>query len=429
MSSITTPEIIAEIQHRDIADRAGDVPILVVYPRHRSHTPLMGLVLRDTDMNIIYYPLQDEDTTLRSMLFNFSNDSQLPADFGDEIRSALDDSADPEDWAAAFGADLDRLRSDHFIVVFDEMDRLKPDPVNVDRFFRQLPHHMPSQAQIMVNGREMFRQPWNDLILDNHARAIGDHNTVQKGIFTEPAERGQIEFFSLSGHSRILSDGRYIRSWDGSLPRNLCYYFIDHAMVTRDEIFDIFWPHLGVKEATNVFHVTKRKISEKLGYEITAYRNGFYVPSPKVNVLYDAREFEQMVDEAIAGPEELSPAKFYRAVQLYRHPYLEGYNLPWIVEKRERLRNAFAQALIGLGRMYYQLEEAERALGYFLRAVSEKPDREDVHREIMQIYYDAGHLDEAVAQYKTLESTLKRKFNITPSQETRTLYDLLRSSR
>ena len=41
-------------------------------------------------------------------------------------------------------------------------------------------------------------------------------------------------------------------------------------MVTRDEIFETFWPGLPTKEATNVFHVTKRKISERLGYELTS---------------------------------------------------------------------------------------------------------------------------------------------------------------
>jgi DNA-binding SARP family transcriptional activator len=427
MSRLTTTERIAEIKVEHLVERVYDAPVIVIYPRHRSHTAVMGLVLRDINTSIYSYPLREEDTTLRTMLRNLTTDPQFPHDFGEETRSAIDSTDAPEEWATAFAADLGRLRSDGFVIVLDEMDRLKADPVAVDRFFRELVPHIPSQAQFLINGRELYRQPWNDLILDNYAMAAGDNMAIGEGIFNEPGERGQIEFHSLSGHSRILSDGRHIKSWDGSLPRNLCYYFINFPMVTRDEIFDIFWPHLGVKEATNVFHVTKRKISEKLGYEITAYSNGFYVPSPRVNVLYDAREFEEMVEQALSGSEELAPARWYRAVQLYRHPYLEGLNMPWIVEKREQLRDSFAQALIGLGRMYRQLNEPERALGYFLRAVSEKPDREDVHRNIMQLYYDSGRKDDAVVQYKTLESTLKRKFNITPSQETRALFDRLKS--
>ena len=42
-------------------------------------------------------------------------------------------------------------------------------------------------------------------------------------------------------------------------------------MATRDDIFNTFWPSLSIKEATNVFHVTKRKVNEILGFE-TRYR-------------------------------------------------------------------------------------------------------------------------------------------------------------
>lgn len=418
-------EYLVEAGKNQILDGIDEIPILVVYPRNRNRNPLMSLILSEAPGTVYFYALSDEDETLKLMLANLVEQAQFPHDFGNETRNALDNSSDPRDWAVAFASDLSKLRSDAFILTLDELDRLKPDLQNLDAFFRALAPNLPSQAQIMVNGREMFRQPWNDLILDGFAVAVGDQNAVKSGIFTESADRGQVEFQSISGQSGIRSDGRYIRSWDGTLPRNLCYYFIDHHMVTRDEIFDIFWPHLGVKEATNVFHVTKRKISEKIGYEITAYSNGFYVPSPRVNVLYDAREFETQIEEAISGPEELAPAKWYRAVQLYRHPYLEGVDMDWVVEKREQLRNGFASALIGLGRLHSRLNETDRALGYFLRAAAEKPDREDVHRNIMQLYSELDRTKEIVAQYKTLESVLKRKLGITPSQETRALYEVL----
>jgi two-component SAPR family response regulator len=144
--------------------------------------------------------------------------------------------------------------------------------------------------------------------------------------------------------------------------------------------------------------------------------------------MYDAREFEQQIEGALTGPDDLAPAKWYRAVQLYRHPYLERLHMPWMVEKREKLRNSYAQALIGLGRMHRALGEPERALGYFFRAVAERPDREDVHRNIMNIYHEAGRTKDVVAQYKLLESILKRSLNITPSVETRALYELYTSN-
>ncbi len=424
MAELTITENVADVVYKEIQSGVLNAPILVMYPRHNARNALLALLLRQTKSQIYYYPLREEDTTLRKMLGNLVNDAQFPTDFGGQTTSALKKNESPQALAEAFAADLKALRKDQYFLAIDELDRIPRDSAELDGFFRILAEKLPKNARILISGREMFRQPWNDLILNGLAATIGENNAVENGIFREPAQRGQIEFYSLSGSSRLMSDGRAVHSWDGSLPRNLAYYFIDHHMVTRDEIFRIFWPHLGVKEATNVFHVTKRKISEKLGYEITAYSGGFYVPSPRVNIMYDAREFEKQIEEALAGSDEVAPAKWYRAVQLYRHPYLEGLDMPWMLEKREKLRNDFAQALIGLGRMHRAMGELDRALGYFLRAVAEKPDREDVHRNIMTIYHDQGRIKDVQAQYKLLESTLKRTLGIAPSTETRAMLEL-----
>lgn len=428
MAELTITENVADVMYSEIQSGVHDAPILVMYPRHSARNALLALILRQTKSQIYYYPLHEEDTTLRKMLGNLVDDAQFPSDFGEQTSSALKKNESPQALGEAFAADLKSLRKDQYFLAIDELDRIPRDSAELDGFFRVLAEKLSKNVRILINGREMYRQPWNDLILNGLATTIGENNAVENGIFREPAQRGQIEFYSLSGSSRLMSDGRAVHSWDGSLPRNLAYYFIDHHMVTRDEIFRIFWPHLGVKEATNVFHVTKRKISEKLGYEITAYSGGFYVPSPRVNIMYDAREFEKQIEEALAGPDDVAPAKWYRAVQLYRHPYLEGLDMPWMLEKREKLRNDFAQALIGLGRMHRALGELDRALGYFLRAVAEKPDREDVHRNIMTIYHDQGRIKDVQAQYKLLESTLKRTLGISPSTETRAMLELYTSN-
>lgn len=428
MSEVTVTENVANLLYSDLQSGTYDTPILVVYPRHYAHNALVALLLRETKRQIFYYALREEDITLRKLLGNLVEDAQFPQDFGNQTRSALKKNESPQTLAEAVAADLKALGKSQYILALDELDRIPRDSAELDSFFRVLAEKLPKNVQIIINGRELFRQPWNDLILGGLAATIGEGHAVEDGIFREQAQRGQIEFYSLSGSSRLMSDGRAVHSWDGSLPRNLAYYFIDHQMVTRDEIFRIFWPHLGVKEATNVFHVTKRKISEKLGYEITAYSGGFYVPSPRVNIMYDAREFEKQIEEALAGSDEVAPEKWYRAVQLYRHPYLEGLDMPWMLEKREKLRNDFAQALIGLGRMHRAMGELERALGYFLRAVAEKPDREDVHRNIMTIYHEQGRVKDVQSQYKSLESILKRTLGIAPSTETRAMLELYTSN-
>lgn len=67
-------------------------------------------------------------------------------------------------------------------------------------------------------------------------------------------------------------------------------------------------------------------------------------------------------------------------------------------------------------------ENPQQAIGYYLRVLRELPHREDVHREMMKLYAAQGQTDKLQAQYQSLETELKRAFNITPGKATRDLY-------
>lgn len=415
-------EMVAETTLNEFEDKIHDTPIAIVYPRHHSHAALLAMFLRQYGDRMVYYGLSEADATLRTWLRNMAADPSLPDDFGTQVTAALAAKADPPELAAAFGADVGTLRKDSFMLLLDTFDRLTTDD-DTDAFFRALPAVLPNHVQIVINARLLDLQPWDDLVYEGQACVVGNESVLGGGIYGDPKRLGQLEVFALSG-GHVYIDGRPVTSWDGSLPRHLFYYFVDHTMVTRDEIFSIFWPNMAIKEATNVFHVTKRKISERLGYELTNYSSGFYIPSVRLNVHYDARVFEESVHQAIEE-EHTAPANWYRAIQLYRSDYLPHLSMPWIETRRAELKHQYAQALIGLGRFHRGLDELDKALGYLLRALREKPDWEDVHQDVMLIYYQQGRIDDAVAQYNLLVKTLDKMFKIKPSRDTRNLYDVI----
>ena len=416
-------ESLAATAAQTVYDKTQDKRIIVLYPRHRQHTALIALLYQHYAERMYYYALTDEDNSLTNFLRNLSHDAMFPIEFGQHTRAALQNSDNMADWGEALAADLMTLRSEHFLLLMDNLDLL-PKNEDTGDFFSALARHLPDTIQVIVNGRELRRQPWNDLINEGLAVALGDDDALSEGIFQEPALRGQLEVYALAGGSRVLIDGRPITAWEGSLPRNLFYFFVDKPMVTRTEVFDAFWPNLGIKEATNVFHVTKRKISEKLGYDLTIYENGFYIPNPRINRLYDVEIFEEHVEKAMnATNEEEAEENWVKAIQIYRGQFLkEVQKMEWAKQRRMQLRDAYAQSLISLARIYHQRDELERALGYYIRAIGEKPDREDVHRDIMAIYYQQGRRDAVADQYHMLERILKENLNIRPSQETRETY-------
>lgn len=410
-----------------VESKTGNKRVVVLYPRHRQHTALVALLHKHYAEHMYFYTLNEDDIDLRTFVTNVSYDAMFPIDFGNETRAALQGSNAPSDWGKGLAHDLNQLHPDtKFMVMFDEFDVLPRDDEAVQGFFIGLSKNLNDNIQVIVNGRELRRQLWASLINEGHVIALGDDETLGSGIFHEPALQGQLEVYALAGGSRVLIDGRPITAWEGSLPRNLFYFFVDKPMVTRSEVFEAFWPTLGIKEATNVFHVTKRKISEKLGYDLTAYENGFYVPNNRLNRIYDVAYFESYIK---AANESNDPAveqeNWYKAVEVYRGQFLKEVNMEWVQQRRNELRDMYTQALISLARIYRGQNQDDRALGYFIRATGERPDREDVHREIMQIYAEHNQVDDVNRQYQMLEELLEVRLGIAPSQETRDLYNRL----
>jgi two-component SAPR family response regulator len=196
-------------------------------------------------------------------------------------------------------------------------------------------------------------------------------------------------------------------------------------MVTRDDIFNTFWPGLNTKEATNVFHVTKRKISERLGFELTSYSGGFYRPSTQMYLHYDVARFEENCRQAEVGSDDTAISAWYEAIKLYRGEFLHTLDMPWINERREYLKLKYVEALVGVARLYKGLGESEKAIHYYLRAIREVPQREDIHRDLMALYESRGERQKALAQYSALKDILQRTLHIKPSKLTRTLYSTL----
>jgi hypothetical protein len=172
------------------------------------------------------------------------------------------------------------------------------------------------------------------------------------------------------GAGRVQLNGHPVDSWDGVLPRSLFFYLIDRGMITRSEIFETFWPNLTVREATNVFHVTKRKISQVLGVDLTHYGSGYYHITGDIQLSYDVSVFAQSIqDSAIADTPE-AIAMLRQAVALYRGSFLSSINTDWVVERRQVLRTTYAEALETLAEKLLETGDRAGALGYYQRAAA-----------------------------------------------------------
>ncbi len=225
------------------------------------------------------------------------------------------------------------------------------DQAEVTPFIAPWPASLPMAAAVILGTRVL------PMSLIEHPDLLGKTALVpvnpDKMIldYTNSVGKNVLEVRAL-GPGRVLINGRLVEHWDGVLPRMLFFYFVDRGMTTRDEIFRTFWPNLSTREATNVFHVTKRKISEILGTDLTVYWSGFYRISPDLELHYDVVKFAEAVQNAAVADDEEAIWLLQNAITLYNGPFLSMMEQTWVAQRREELASNYAEALAGLARIY-----------------------------------------------------------------------------
>lgn len=431
-----TPEHITNLTFDTFKQRAAGKKVILLYPWTNYRNLFLTHFLSDVDTGLLYYRIPQRQTTLRGWLNDLLHDfDQFLNDFGPNLKQALSKNAKATELGKALASDLAQYSNESVVLFIDEFDRIPLDE-ELSRFIKVLVDNLPQNVQLAFSSRLLTYQPWYDMKARGDALVLGTENRkddVMLEVIPEP--KPQLEVYSL-GRGYALVNGQLITNWDGALPRNLFFYFMDHPLVTRDEIFRTFWPNLSVKEATNVFHVTKRKISERISmkvegggnYELTQYSGGFYVPSEKVVRHYDVADFQHAVEQAFMIADDDKEAELLsNAIEMYKAPFLQTVEMVWVEDRREQLKQLYAQALIGMGRISKRRDDLEHALGFFIRSLKETPEREDIHREVMNIYIKRGMAEDARHQYEILEKTLRTTLNIGPSRETRDLLESIKA--
>jgi DNA-binding SARP family transcriptional activator len=430
-------EVATKVSLEDFRQLSAGKKVILLYPWTNYRTLFLAHFVAGNTDGLLYYRIADGQDSLTGWLTALDAEfKQRLNGFDGRLSAALASTAGPAELGEALAADLGTYAKKHnlqAILYVDELDRIPFDSA-FNKFVRALIGAMPENAQFACSSRLLTYQPWYDFVTSGEAVVLGTEYRKDDGMFTiEENPRPQVEVYAL-GRGFVLVNGQPITNWDGALPRNLFFYFMDHALVTRDEIFATFWPELSIKEATNVFHVTKRKISERISnkidengsYELTQYSAGFYVPSQKVIRHYDVGDFQAAIERAMITTDEAEEERLLsEAIDLYRAPYLQDTHMDWMDARRDNLRQLSAQALIGLGRLNKRRGDNELALGFFQRSLKETPEREDIHREIMSLYLKLGRAGEARRQYQELVETLRKTLNISPSRETQDLYRII----
>lgn len=243
---------ITTISLESFRERSRGKKLVLLYPWTNYRNVFLTYYLRSQGRDILYFRASSEQTTLMSWLQGVYDEfSPLPGGFGKQLQKALV-NGETKQMAKALAADLGKHHKETVVFYIDEFDRI-PFDETMATFMRELLANLADHVQIALSSRLLTHQPWYDFVLRGDAVVMGTERRRDDLMFrVEDRVKPQLEVYSF-GRGYVLVNGEPITNWDGALPRNLFFYFIDNPLLTRDQIFETFWPDLPIKEATNVF--------------------------------------------------------------------------------------------------------------------------------------------------------------------------------
>lgn len=394
--------------------------LAILHPDFHGQHRLFAPLLSQMDMKLAFFAVPQPGYRFDELLTDLKDvlQTQLDVKVGDF-------PSDPEA-AAAKLADLLK-RQGKATLILDAYDLGQIDD-ETTRFIIAAAGQLSGGARLILGTRELPMALLSNKDLYHKITLVPVNPDKMVLDYVRPDGKPLLEVRAL-GPGRVLIDGRLINHWDGLLPRALFFYFVDRGMATRDEIFQTFWPTLSTREATNVFHVTKRKISEILGADLTVYWSGFYRISPDLELHYDVVKFAEAVQNAAVTGDEEALVLLNNAIDLYCGSYLSSLEQSWVNQRRDELAVSYAEALAGLARIYKNRNDLHNALGYFLRALAASPQREDLARAIMELYQHLGEPENALDVYERLEMELRQSLGVAPSHPTMELAKNIRAGR
>lgn len=202
----------------------------------------------------------------------------------------------------------------------------------------------------------------------------------------------------------------------------------------KQDLVEAVWPDTDREAIRKNFHPTlsaaRRALQGRGGGEVILYEQGLYGLHPAYEWRVDVERFRRRIVE---GRQLLDAAGEHRgqalaiwhdAWRLYRGPFLEDHDTPWIQRQRDGLQRRYLNLLRGIGDLAAELERREQALDAYRSVLFEDPFDEKVHVAVMRLYADQGRRDLVRRQYVRLQELLE-ELSVEPLPETQELYHQL----
>jgi DNA-binding SARP family transcriptional activator len=245
------------------------------------------------------------------------------------------------------------------------------------------------------------------------------------------------------GRFELLRDGEEVVPLSrGGNAVSVLKYLLAHGSrpVSQDYLMGWLWPESDLKRARWSLNSTVYSLRKLLSVgapspdPVVLFEEGCYRLCPRVRVASDVGEFDAHCERGRrlerAGRKGEAAAEYEEAVALYRGDYLaEDLYEDWTMIERERLINAFVDALDRLADHHAENGRLRDAIRMYHRILGKDSCHEHAHRRLMEYYVRLGRRSRALYQYRLCCKILEHTCEMEPSPETVSLYNRLLGGR
>ena len=213
-------------------------------------------------------------------------------------------------------------------------------------------------------------------------------------------------------------------------------------VVHRDRLIDLLWPDLAPDSASSSLHVAISQLRRLLephlerpdrsGFVLT-HSSGYLFEAGAdcwidVDAFWEALERGQhWLQRRDWGP---ALASFRKAEDLYHGDYLEEDPYQeWTIAPRERLREAYLDALSNLAHCSARLGDHHKAIAACQKVLARDPLRESVYRQLMIYHYRLGQRDRALRAFERCRNALAETLGVDPMPQTREMHERILQER
>lgn len=162
------------------------------------------------------------------------------------------------------------------------------------------------------------------------------------------------------------------------------------------------------------------------GELITSDRGGAVGLHEQAHILVDVAEFARLTEpglsKSLAHLDESDVGGLREGVSLYRADVLTEFGDEWALREREQHRRKYLNALGRLAHLSALARDYTGAIRYAQAILDQDILREDVHRELMQLFLVSGQRAMALRQFEICRAALRRELAIQPMRETMEIY-------